>query len=192
MIFIKLPAQFLPSMNTKEKWLSTGYQAFAREGSHGIKVESLSRIVGKNKSTFYHHFFSTDIFLEDLTMRHLEQAKVMAQRLKASQDLKGLIEGMLFHQEDLFFNRYLRVERDVPIFESCFQETNAFVGDAFLQTWSTILEFNENSQLARLFLKICVDNFFLRLSPKTLNAKWLEQYFIELRDLVRAFMEAHP
>ena len=41
--------------NTSQKWIEAGYERFAHEGPHGIQVERLARIIGVNKSGFYHY-----------------------------------------------------------------------------------------------------------------------------------------
>jgi hypothetical protein len=44
------------SKKTIQGWLDVGYKIFAHEGPEGIQVERLARILGVNKSGFYHFF----------------------------------------------------------------------------------------------------------------------------------------
>ena len=46
----------------EKKWLEVGYRCFADRGPNGLKVERLSKKVGKNKSSFYHLFADLEVF----------------------------------------------------------------------------------------------------------------------------------
>ncbi len=54
----------------REKWIKEGYSLLAKEGPAGIQVERLARIIGVNKSGFYHHFGDRDCYLEELKRYH--------------------------------------------------------------------------------------------------------------------------
>jgi len=47
--------------DSKEIWVKTGYKIFALNGQGEIKIERLAKIVGKSKSSFYHHFADLDL-----------------------------------------------------------------------------------------------------------------------------------
>ncbi|MEM7514864.1 MAG: TetR/AcrR family transcriptional regulator, partial [Bacteroidota bacterium] len=53
-----------------EPWLKAGYDIFSQEGPGGLKVERLARIVGKSKSSFYHHFADLEIYTSFLLEYH--------------------------------------------------------------------------------------------------------------------------
>ena len=44
-------------------WIVKGYELFAIYGFKGLKVETISREVGKKKSSFYHYFVDMDNFM---------------------------------------------------------------------------------------------------------------------------------
>ncbi len=62
-------------------WLNLGYELFSEEGHEGLQVERLSRILGKNKSGFYHFFGNRETFLESLMKMHLANEKDMITKL---------------------------------------------------------------------------------------------------------------
>ncbi|MTB51740.1 TetR/AcrR family transcriptional regulator [Lewinella sp. W8] len=167
-------------------WIDLGYQSFAREGPAGLKVEQLARAVGKNKSSFYHHFADLDTFTEVLLDHHLNQARVMAHKEVACQSRDELIEIILDHKVDLLFNRQLRIHRQHPGFAACFERTNQITGPAFLGIWAKIIGLSSQTHLAELVLQLSMENFFLQITEATLNESWLQDYFQRLKATVSA------
>lgn len=51
---------------TREQWLSTALQLFAKTGEGGLRVEVLARSLNVSKSGFYFHFKDRDDFLQQL------------------------------------------------------------------------------------------------------------------------------
>ncbi|TPN86752.1 TetR/AcrR family transcriptional regulator [Aquimarina algicola] len=174
-------------MKAKMQWIEEGYKMFSHRGPEGIKIEKLAREVGINKSSFYHHFADVEIFTEHLLEHHLGHIIQLAEKEKQATNLDELIEIFIQHKTDLLFNRYLRVHRNNPRFLKYLITTNEIAGNAILNIWAQILELEENSYLARLVLKLSVENFFLQITDKTINQKWLKDYFNQLKTMVREF-----
>ena len=168
-------------------WIKKGYQAFAYEGPHGLKIERLSKGVGKNKSSFYHHFADLDIFTDILLKHHLEQVHLIAEKESNCSSIEELIDIIVLHKVDLLFNRQLRIHRENKHFESCFIKTNHITAQAIIGIWSEMLGLKGKSYLARLVLKLSIENFYLQITDKTLNHSWLKNYFKELIALVKEF-----
>ena len=173
--------------DTQKPWINKGYRVFALEGPTGLKVERLARSVGRNKSSFYHHFADSELFIELLLDHHLEQAMIMGEKEKRASDFEGLIAILVEHKVDLLFNRQLRIHRENPEFQRCFTKTNEIVGASILALWSRELGLSDNSYLARLVLKLSMENFFLQITDETLNKRWLHDYFAQLRMMVKEF-----
>lgn len=168
-------------------WLQQGYTTFAHHGPEALKVERLARAVGKSKSSFYHHFADPEGFQESLLRHHLEKARLIAKKEAACQSLDDLIEVLLEHKTDLLFNRQLRVHRSHPVFERCFQATTELTVPAILPVWKKIIGLEDQSYLADLVLQLSLENFYIQLTPDTLNRAWLLSYFAGLQHLVRSF-----
>ncbi len=94
---------------TQVPWIKEGYRVFAGEGPPGLKVERLAKGVGKNKSSFYHHFADLEIFTSALLSYHLDQTKVVAGKEANCFTLEDLIDVLTEHKVDLLFNRQLRI-----------------------------------------------------------------------------------
>lgn len=175
---------------TQAPWIENGYQTFAEAGPNGLKIERLARLVGKNKSSFYHLFADLDVFTATLLEHHLEQARIIAAKEAACTTLEEFIDVLVDHKTDLLFNRQLRVHRQRPEFQRCFMKTNEVFLASLTDLWPALLELPQNTQLAGLILKLSLENFYLQITEETLNQRWLKDYFYELRTLTRAFKNA--
>lgn len=171
-------------------WLEQGYRTFAYEGPAGLKVERLAKAVGKNKSSFYHHFAEMEIFINRLLRYHMDQATIMADKESKSNSLDALIAVLLEHKLDLLFNRQLRIHRENTAFEQCFIETNEVTYQSIIKLWAEILDLKEDTYLAGLVLRLSLENFFLQITDETLNRNWLQNYFSQLKSLIRAFKKS--
>lgn len=168
-------------------WIKVGYQIFAYEGAAGLKIERLSKRIGKNKSSFYHLFTDVEIFTKHLLEYHLAQTEIIAEKEFNCSSKKELIDILIEHKIDLLFNRQLRIHRENSNFEACFSKVNQITGKAIARIWSEIIDLKNNAYLAELIFKLSLENFFLQITDETINHDWLNNYFDELRTLIRAF-----
>jgi AcrR family transcriptional regulator len=171
----------------EQGWIEVGYEVFALEGPNALKVEKLSRVVGKNKSSFYHHFADLEVFKRRLLEFHLSQARIVADKETNSQNEAELSEVILQHKKDLLFNRQLRIHRDNPDFKKCFDEVTSFATPAVLPVWKKIIGLSENNYLAEAILALSLENFFLQITDETLTIEWLRAYFENIRSMIAHF-----
>ena len=171
----------------KEKWITVGYHEFAISGPTGIKIELLAKKIQKNKSSFYHYFSDKDLFTQRLLDYHIEQAKVIAEKEANCVTQVELITVIVDHKMDLLFNRQLRVYRDNPLFKACFEQVSGIATPAIMGIWSKIIDLDDQSYLAGLVFKLGIENFYLQITQENLNPVWLNNYFAEFKQLVRAF-----
>ncbi len=66
----------------QQVWILAGYTNFALSGENGLKIEKLAKITGISKSSFYHHFADTELFLDQLFAFHLFQCRIIADKEK--------------------------------------------------------------------------------------------------------------
>lgn len=177
-------------MKEAEKpWIEIGYRSFAYDGPQSIKIERLSRELNKNKSSFYHLFAETEIFINRLLAYHMTQAKIIASKEADISTEKELIDILIEHKIDLLFNRQLRIHRENPEFQKCFNEINQFTFPALMPVWKKLIGFTENTSLAQMVLALSLENFYLQITDETLNEKWLQNYFNEIRIMVSRFKQ---
>lgn len=171
----------------EQGWIDVGYRVFSLDGPGALKVEKLARAVGKNKSSFYHHFADLEVFTERLLEFHLSQARIVADKEAQSQNEAELSEVILEHKMDLLFNRQLRIHRDNPDFKKCFDEVTSFATPAMLPVWKKIIGLSENTYLAEAVLALSLENFFLQITDETLTVEWLSTYFDKIRSMISHF-----
>ena len=172
----------------REPWLVHGYRLFAKEGPTGLKIEVLSRQVGKNKSSFYHHFADLEVFIVLLLERHLKRAQEIAIEERKCQNLDPeLIDVILDFKEDLLFNRQLRVHRQRLEFEACCRRSNQIVGEALAEVWAKSLGLTQEKPLSGQLLQLVMENFYLQITEDKLNRSWLAQYFTGVQQTLGAY-----
>jgi AcrR family transcriptional regulator len=172
----------------KQIWITTGYATFALTGNDGLKIEPLAKKVGISKSSFYHHFADTELFMEGLLDYHLQQCHIMARKEGNCQCIDPeLIHVMLEHKMDLLFNRQLRVHRANKLFNNILTQSNQITADAFVAVWVKDLGLRLNkNQLAGIF-ELALENFFLQITAANLTQHWLTNYFANLKEIALRF-----
>ena len=175
----------------KKPWILSGYELFATEGPKGLKVEVMAKQVNKSKSSFYHHFADLEVFTEILLNYHLERAKIIADKERLCKNVDPeLFNLMIAVKQDLFFNRQLRVHRDISQFKDCFEQASKDVGEAIIGIWADALGLTGNSGLVQMVLNLSIENFYLQITEKNLTYEWLVQYLNGLKTMVSAFQHA--
>jgi AcrR family transcriptional regulator len=148
----------------------------------------MSRKVGINKSSFYHHFADIEVFIEHLLEYHLERAKIVAAKERECKTMiPDLLNVLVEYKEDLLFSRQLRINSDNILFKECYEKSNQIVGNSILEIWAETLGLKENSSLANLVLKLSLDNFYLQITEETLTYEWLENFVNEFIQMVEGF-----
>ncbi|MEM9545188.1 MAG: TetR/AcrR family transcriptional regulator [Bacteroidota bacterium] len=172
---------------TERPWIDVGYRLFAYNGPGSLRIERISKKVGKNKSSFYHLFADLEGFIQRLLNFHVAQGKNIAIKEAEAKDEQELIEIIIHHKVDLLFNRQLRFHRENPDFEFCVNKINAVTIPALLPLWKKIIGLSENSHLAEMVLMLSIENFYLQITDLTINEEWLTSYFKGIRTMVAGF-----
>ncbi|HTF22274.1 MAG TPA: TetR/AcrR family transcriptional regulator [Chryseolinea sp.] len=63
-------------------WVSEGYSLYAKEGKDGIQVERLARMVGVNKSSFYHYFGDLEGYHAEILRLHERNVDMFLRELQ--------------------------------------------------------------------------------------------------------------
>ena len=105
----------------KEDWINLGYRLFAEQGVSGINVEKMAKILKVNKSSFYWHFKTKKVFIQQLIMlwRNNETERIINltnEKETGLQKFKTMIT--LIYKQDPFLDfifylkRYARKEKE--------------------------------------------------------------------------------
>lgn len=171
--------------DTARPWIEAAYGIFAREGPAGLRIEYIARSIGKSKSSFYHHFADLAIFTDLLLEHHLERAADIARCMQQCRSVDpDMLDLLVSVQEDILFQRQLRIHRQVPAYGRCITQAHGPIEEALLELWTQALGLEGRSQLAGAMLSLVVDNFYLRVTADTLDQAWLRGYLEEIRGMV--------
>jgi AcrR family transcriptional regulator len=175
--------------DSKEIWIKLGYETFALKGQSELKIERLAKQVGKSKSSFYHHFADIDLFIETLLKYHIEQSYLIADKEQTANKIDpDLINVLLEHQTDLLFNRQLRINQNVKLFNETLCCSNKIIGEAFKTVWVKDLNLKLNDKQIEGIFTLALQNFYLQINVDTLNRKWLSEYFVNLKKIANNFI----
>lgn len=172
----------------RQDWIEIGYQLVAEEGFQKLSIESIARKIGKSKSSFYHYFGDKEVFEEELLNHHLKQAEISITKLKECENIRpGFVNILLEVKNDMFFNKQLRLQRDNPIYKTCFEQAYEIYEAATFDLWVTFFGLADNKRFAKLFLKFFAENFLLKISPESYTYEWLDNYMQELDSMLKEF-----
>ena len=174
----------------RDSWIDVGYQSVAQKGFRSINIESLSRALKKNKSSFYHYFGSLKSYEAELLNHHLLEAKAFAKKAnECSNIIPEMINLFIDHQTDIFFHKQLRINRQNPKYKACFTFVFQQFEEAILEEWIGFLNLQHQPLLARRILHLISENFLLQITPEHYNYHWLEDY---LKDMVKLMHDLKP
>jgi AcrR family transcriptional regulator len=176
-------------IDNQQIWIKTGYEIFALKGQIGLKIEPLAKKVGKSKSSFYHHFADLDLFISFLLKHHIDQSYIIAFKEQSAINIDPeLIDILLEYRIDLLFNRQLRINKNITLFEETLCKSNKIIGDAFKTAWSKDLNSKLSQTQIESVFTLAIENFYLQINPDNLNYKWLSEYFGNLKKLTGNFI----
>ncbi|GAB3223416.1 helix-turn-helix transcriptional regulator [Algoriphagus aestuariicola] len=170
--------------DSSSAWLNLGYQLFSEEGHEGLQVERLARILGKNKSGFYHFFGDKDVFLERLMQMHVSNEERLFPELTKLQEIDGrFIELILANKETILFQTQLVKNRDVRLFQDTFVKVNKMVEQAIGQAWVRFLGVSE--AVALKYWRLIRDTFYARVTRESFHQEWVVDFVKEAKLILR-------
>lgn len=174
--------------DSKDIWIETGYSLFAQKGENGLKIDSLAKKVGISKSSFYHHFADLEIFVDYLLKHHIKQSYIIAAKEQNAQSIEPeLINILIEHKTDLFFNRQLRVNKEIKSYVDTLTLSNKIVGNSFVMLWVKELKLSMTPQQLEGIFELALDNFYLQMTKDNFNQHGLSQYFDKVKRIILSF-----
>lgn len=169
-------------------WIKVGYEIFARKGLSGLQVEPIAKIVGKNKSSFYHLFADIEIFLDELLTYHITQVKLMCEEERKAHSFNpDIINIFVEHKVDILFNKQLRINHQNTEFRKVLIITDEGLAELYTFLLKTDLGLNLKQKGINSFFQLALSNFFLQINADNLNFQWLANYFDEIKKLAKGF-----
>src|SRR4051812_27070836 len=170
----------------EDPWLEAGYEIFSIGGPDALKVERIARIVGKSKSSFYHHFADLEIFQKKLLERHLKRMHVIAARGKLCKAfVPDYVHLMVEVKQDLLFNQQLRIHRQNLAFQLCFQHSVSIAEDGFIGIWVEMLGLSDEPTIAKNILEVATDLLYHRMTNENFTYDWMLGFLDELKTFLK-------
>jgi AcrR family transcriptional regulator len=151
---------------TKEKWITTGYELFAEEGPKDIRVERLARILDLNKSGFYHFFGKLDFYFEQMVIHNDAQANLFIEDIKTCKNFdRDFLDTMVKHKLTILAIMQLVMNRHVPLFLENYQQVTKKIDQNILPLWATFIEIPSKPDVALKYFEQVRDMFFSKINP---------------------------
>jgi len=171
--------------DNREKWIKEGYSLLAKEGPTGIQVERLARIIGVNKSGFYHHFGDRDCYLEELTRYHDNLTKKFNNEVtQLKQFDPDYFKVLVEYKESYFVNMHLGRYRVHPKSKGTINGGKNPDDTVIMPLWTEYINLTDNHDLALEIWKVVRDAVFLRL---TYNDMTVESINSTIKDITGIF-----
>lgn len=169
-----------------DRWIETGYDLLAREGLEALQVERLARLVGLNKSGFYHYFGNQNGYLKDLMDHHADKAEKLANDTRQASNLDpDFIQILLKYTLPVLVHMQLVRSRNNNILHQGFERVNAIVDPYIVPLWADFIGLTNNPDLANRHYVQIRDMFYSRITLENMNYEYLVFMLGEVRDVVR-------
>lgn len=147
------------------KWLEAGYRLLAFEGPKAIHVERLARELNLNKSGFYHHFGSRDVYLSLLMKYHIEQNDKFNQDIEKAKNYDPeFLKIAIRYKTEIMVQIQLRKHSDIPLFRDTFRNVYKKNEKYIIPLWADFIKIPDNYPIAEELYDIYRDVAFMRIT----------------------------
>ncbi|HTF20805.1 MAG TPA: hypothetical protein VK658_22180 [Chryseolinea sp.] len=172
-------------------WTEEGYLLFAKEGLEGMQIERLARIVGRNKSGFYHYFGDLEGFVGQLLSLHKQKSSLYLEDLRhvstVDPDYLNLI---VKHKVTILFHVQL-IRTKNPVFTVVAEEIDCQAESILQDVWMAYIGFHDNTDLAVRYFNIVRDMFYTRMGYN-MDYAFLRGLMTEAKLLMKQFLATEP
>lgn len=173
--------------NSYQLWVTLGYELFSEEGHEGIQIERLARILGLNKSGFYHYFENTDTFFSKLIQKHHEMADEMIVKIGKMESFDPeVIDLIMEYSTAILFQMQLVKNNHVPLFSKTQADVTFKFSRSILPLWSSYVGL-EQEQALKLWLFVR-GKFFSNLTSKDMSLDFIHATFSEAKILIKKLL----
>jgi len=171
---------------TRQIWIDTGYDLFAKEGLEGIQVERLARITDLNKSGYYHYFGDRETYLEKLMDHHLQIATYMANDLKQVQQLDPhFIEVLIKYTTPVMAHNQLVRNRHDKLLISTYNKVNDIVDPIVSQLFADFIGFKDHLEFSTKYYYQIRDTFYTQITFERMNYPFLRDFMYQAKEVIQ-------
>jgi AcrR family transcriptional regulator len=175
----------------KEKWIKEGYSLLAKEGLIGIQVERLARIIGVNKSGFYHHFGDRECYLEELTKYHESITMKFNNEVATLKRFDpDFFEVLVEYKDSFFVNMHLGKYRINPKFRGTFNSSRNEDEKKIIPLWQEFINVTDNHEFAFEIWEVVRDAVYLRLTYNDMNVESIKATIMEIKGIFERLKKA--
>jgi len=148
---------------------------FSVNGPDGVQVEKLARMLGLNKSGFYHHFGDREGLFTFIVQHHSRMNEQFYNGISAANSFSpGFLNLVIKYRTAVLVQMQLRKHSDVPMFRDAFQAAKKRNTPLILPLWEDYLKISGNPALSKELYTIFQDVFFMRIANEDLTFKLAE------------------
>jgi AcrR family transcriptional regulator len=148
-----------------QNWIEAGYEMLSVNGPDGVQVEKLARMLGLNKSGFYHLFTS-------MVQYHSRMNEQFCNEISSANSFSpGFLNLVIKYRTSVLVQMQLRKHSDVPMFRDAFQAAKKRNAPFIIPLWENYLKISGNPALSEELYTIFQDVFFMRIANEDLTFK---------------------
>jgi len=172
-------------VNNATAWVQVGYEIFADEGTDGIQVERLARILNLNKSAFYHYFGDLDHFYDALLKMHEEKANhYIEDMLEAKTIDPDYMNVAVKHAMACLFQMKLVKCKPSSTFFKTADSIDKKIILIVQNMWAEYIGYQDQPAMAMQYYGIVRDMLYTRLNSSTLNYPGLQSLMAEAKEMM--------
>jgi AcrR family transcriptional regulator len=171
--------------NSSSEWMNAGYDIFAREGTDGLQVERLARIVSLNKSSFYYFFGDMEGYRAKLLDLHKKIALDFVTELKEVKTIEpDYLNLLVKYKTPVMFQMHLTRSKSNNEFRKMVELVDQMQDAILNPVWCEYLDVDERSDLGIRYFNIVRDTFYSRVSFQTFTYQLLQSVLGEARSIL--------
>lgn len=180
----------MTKFKASEKWIDAGYDLFAHDGLEHIQIERMARILGLNKSGFYHYYGTLEIFFEQLVIHHNTKIDLLITDIQDCQNIDpDILNTLIKHDVTLMAQVHFTRNKSNPLFHSVSENSNQKIDRAILPIWAQHIGLVHNYDLASRYCRFVRDMFYTRISFENFNYYFLHVLATEAREIVEEILK---
>lgn len=170
---------------TRQIWIDTGYDLFAKEGLEGIQIERIARTVNLNKSGFYHYFGDRQSYLEALMSKHVNLADSMVQDFNLVKHFDPQFMEVLIKYTTpvMVHNQLVRDRHDEALIQT-YHQVNAIVDPVVARLFAEFIGFQDHLDFTTKYYSQVRDMFYTQITFERMNYPFLRDFLYQAKEVI--------
>jgi AcrR family transcriptional regulator len=176
----------MTNSTTRQTWIDTGYDLFAKEGLEGIQVERLARILNLNKSGYYHYFGDRNSYIESLMQKQIEYAHQLVKDFSQVRQFDPqFMEVLIKHTTAVMVHNQLVRNRHDELLLQTYQQVNDIVDPVVIRLFADFIGFKDYLEFATKYYSQVRDMFYTQISFERMNYPFLRDFMYQAKEVIQ-------